>query len=430
MEKRYRKMARKANGKVREIGKDTVVLELPLPVAEILEGIPEAIEGVSREVGLLLMGAAMESECKRIAGEKDSKNPRRQAYWWGNEIGSVYYDKQKVLIERPRLRSVDGKEEIGLKTYKALRNPKSMKDSVTRNLVLGISSRNYEEAVESFTRGYGIKKSSVSRHFVKATAEQVREFMERDLSGLSLCAIFIDGIEFKAQHLVVALGLDKEGRKHMLGLWQGATENKTVCMNLLEDMARRGLDMTKEYLFVIDGSKALRSAVAKMFGADAFVQRCQAHKRRNVREQLPKEHQEAVDARIRAAYNMADYDKAKASLEVTVRYLERLNPDAAKSMREGLEETLTLHKLGVTGLLRKTLATTNPIESCFSVTRAITGRVKRWRGGDMAQRWAVAALIRAEKKFRRAKGYKEIPKLLLTLNAFKKKSLEREEVAA
>ncbi|GAB4536930.1 MAG: hypothetical protein Fur0020_05290 [Thermodesulfovibrionia bacterium] len=171
-------------------------------------------------------------------------------------------------------------------------------------------------------------------------------------------------------------------------------------------MARRGLDTTRDYLFVLDGSKALRSAVAKMFGSDVLVQRCQMHKRRNVKEQLPPEHQNAIDTRIRAAYNMAEYDKAKESLNLTVKYLERLNPSAAASLREGLEETLTLHKLGVTGLLRKTLSTTNPIESCFSVIRTITGRVKRPRGGNMLQRWAVAALLRAEKKFKRVNGYR------------------------
>jgi putative transposase len=302
-----------------------------------------------------------------------------------------------------------------------------MNSAVMKHLILGISSRNYEEAIESFISGYGIKKSSISRHFVKATAEQMREFMERDLSGLELCAIFIDGIEFKKQMLVVALGLDKTGKKHILGLWQGATENATVCSNLLDDIERRGLDMSKNYLFVLDGSKALRSAVAKKFGSDVLVQRCQQHKRRNVREHLPPEHQEAIDARIRAAYNMTDYDKAKESLELTVKYLERLNPSAAASLKEGLEETLTVHKLGVSGLLRKTLSTTNPIESCFSVTRTVTGRVKKWNGGDMVQRWAVAALLRAEKKFKRVKGYREIPKLI---TALQQKNLDKKEVAA
>jgi transposase-like protein len=192
-------------------------------------------------------------------------------------------------------------------------------------------------------------------------------------------------------------------------------------------MIRRGLDTERDYLFVLDGSKALRSAVIKTFGADVAVQRCQQHKRRNVHEHLSEEHRASIDARIASAYKMTDYEEALKSLELTVRYLERLNPSAAASLKEGLEETLTIHKLGITGLLRKTLSTTNPIESCFSVTRTITGRVKRWRGGDMVQRWAVASLIRAEKRFNRVKGYREIPKLALSLQ---QKSLDRKEVAA
>lgn len=345
MSKRYRKMAKKANGKIREIRDGQVLLELPLPVANVLAGIPKAVEGLSQEVGLMLIWAAIKSECDNIAGQKNAKNPLRIANWWGSQLSPVYYDGQKVLIDRPRLRGKDNKE-IQLNTYKAFQNPGKMKQTVMKQMVLGISSRNYEEAIESFISGYGIKKSSISRHFVKATAEQMREFMERDISRLELCAIFIDGIEFKKQMLVVAMGLDKKGKKHILGLWQGATENSTVCSNLLNDIERRGLDMNRDYLFVLDGSKALRSAVARKFGSDVLVQRCQQHKRRNVRDHLPPEHQESIDARIRTAYNMTDYDKAKQSLDLTIRYLERLNPSAAVSLKEGLEETLTLHKLG------------------------------------------------------------------------------------
>ena len=426
MKKGYRKMQKKANGKVREISDGSVLLELPMEVAVVIESLPEVIRELSQQAGLLLMSAAMDSECERIAGPKDSKNPLRAANWWGSDLSPVYYDKQKVLIDRPRLRGRDNKE-IPLATFKAFRDPKGIRNAVIKNMVLGISSRNYEEAVEGFVKGSGIKKSSVSRHFVKATAEQMREFLERDLCGLDLVAIFIDGIEFKGHLLVVALGLDKGGRKHVLGLWQGATENATVCASLLEDIARRGLNTGKDYLFVLDGSKALRSAVSKMFGTHVAVQRCQQHKRRNVLDHLPKEHQHALDARISAAYNMSDYDDARKSLELTVKYLEKLNPSAAASLKEGLEETLTIHKLGVTGLLRKTLQTTNPIESCFSVTRTITGRVKRWRGDDMVQRWAVASLLRAEKKFKRVKGYKEIPKIIA---AWQQKSIDRKEAAA
>jgi transposase-like protein len=426
MKKRYRNMQKKANGKIREIADGSVLLELPLPVAGIIESLPEAIRDMAQEAGLLLMSAAMSAECEMIAGAKNIKNPLRTANWWGGELSPVYYDKQKVLIDRPRLRGKDNKE-IPLETFQAFRDPRGMRKSVMKSMVLGISSRNYEEAVEGFIKGYGIKKTSVSRHFVKATADQMREFFERDLSGVDLAAIFIDGIEFKKHLLVVALGLDKNGKKHVLGLWQGATESAAVCTSLLEDMARRGLNTEKDYLFVLDGSKALRSGIAKMFGSDATVQRCQLHKKRNVLDHLPKEHQHAIDARISAAYNMASYENARKSLELTVKYLEKLNPSAASSLKEGLEETLTIHKLGVTGLLIKTLSTTNPIESCFSVTRTITGRVKRWRGDDMVQRWAIASLLRAEKKFRRVKGYKEIPKLVAALQ---RKSIDRKEAVA
>lgn len=427
MKKRYRKMVRKANGKIREVRDGSVLLEFPLSMAEVLGGMTDAVRALSEEAGLLLMEAAMHSECERIAGPKHSRNPLRRANWWGGELSPVYYgDRQKVLIERPRLRDRGGKE-IPLSTYRAFKDPGGIKGTIMKRMVLGISSRNYEETVEGLLKGYGIKKSSVSRHFVKATAEQMREFLERDLTGLELCAIFIDAIEYKGQTLVVALGLDRGGRKQILGLRQGATENAGVCKMLLEDMARRGLDTEREYLFVLDGSKALRAAVARMFGREVLVQRCQMHKRRNVKEHLSEEHHNAIDARIRKAYTMTDYAEAKKSLELTVRYLERLNPSAAASLREGLEETLTLHKLGITGLLRKTLSTTNPIESCFSVTKTITGRVKRWRGGDMLQRWAVAALLRAEKKFNRVRGYREIPNLLIALE---RKSLARKEDAA
>jgi len=426
MEKRYRKMHRKVNGKIREISEGGILLELPLRVAEVIGRLPQLIREMAQETGILLMLAAMNSECMRIAGPKHSKNPLRMANWWGSDLRPVYYDKQEVIIDRPRLRGKD-KKEIPLATYEAFRDPQGMRESVLKNMILGISSRDYEEAVSGFLKGYGIKKSSVSRHFVKATAEQMRGFLERDLSGLDLIAIFIDGIEFKGHLLIVAMGLDRDGRKHILGLCQGASENAEVCKSLLEDMARRGLNTGKDYLFVLDGAKALRSATARMFGERALVQRCQQHKRRNVLKHLPKKHQNAIDARISAAYKMTDYNEARKSLDLTVRYLENLNPDAASSLKEGLEETLTVHKLGVTGLLKKTLATTNPLESCFSGVRTTTGRVKRWRGGDMAQRWAVAAIVRAEKKFRRVKGYKELPKLAAVLQL---KSIDRKEAAA
>jgi transposase-like protein len=426
MKNNRRLMQRKANGKIREVADGQVTVDMPLPMAAVLMGMPQVIRELAEDMGILLMTAVMESECEKIAGPKGMRNPDRTANRWGSEIGSVCFDAQKLAMERPRLRGKDNKE-ISLETYKSLQSTKGMRETISRRVVLGLSNRKYEEAIGGFLQGYGIKKSSVSRHFVKATAEQMREFMERDLSALNLCAIFIDGIEFKGHLLVVALGLDKDGRKHVLGLCEGATENREVCMGLFDDMERRGLSMSSDYLFVLDGSKALRSAVTRKFGTHAQVQRCQQHKRRNVLDHLPKEHHNAVDARIKAAYNMNSYEEAKRSLELTVKYLERLNPSAAASLREGLEETLTVHRLGVKGLLRKTLCSTNVIESCFSTTRTITDRVKRWKNGSMVQRWAVTALLRAEKKFRKIKGYKDIPKMLVALQ---QKNIDRKEAVA
>jgi transposase-like protein len=426
MKKEYRKMVRKANGKIREVREGQITIEVPLPIAEVLAGTNGIIEELGREIGLMVISAVIDSEAERKAGKKHAKNPDREANCWGSQIGSVCFEGQKVWIDRPRIRDKENKE-IKLKTYKAFQDPRRMRNTLLKEMVLGISARNYEETIEKVFGGYGIKKSSVSRHFIQATTEKMREFLERTLSDLDICIVFIDGIEFKGEHLIVALGIDIRGRKHVMGLWQGATENVEVCGNLLEDMQRRGLDTEKEYLFILDGSKALRSAVTKMFGKDVMIQRCQQHKRRNVKEHLPPEHQAAIDARIRAAYTMLNYEDAKKSLELTTKYLERLNPYAARSLEEGMEETLTVHKLGITGVLRKVLSSTNPIESCFSIMRMVTGRVKRWRKGAMIQRWAIASLLRAEKRFRRVKGYQEIPKLMLALQ---KDSIDIKERAA
>ncbi len=236
--------------------------------------------------------------------------------------------------------------------------------------------------------GCGIRKSSVSWHFLWATAEQLRGLCERRLEDLNLVALLIDGIEFKGQTLIVALGVEANGAKHLLGLWQGATEIATVCKALLEDLVARGLNQKRRYLFVLDGSKALRAAVEKVFGAPAEVQRCQWHKRRNVRDHLPQGCRADDDRQLRNAYAMASYADAKAALSKLFRQLERSNPSAAHSLEEGMEETLTLHRLGVGTLLRRSLSTTNIIESAFSVVEEATRKFKRWRPEDQMLRRA------------------------------------------
>jgi len=306
-------MRRKVNGKVREISEGRIVMEVPIPMAEIVSGAGFVVERMAEELGLMLMFAAMQAEAEKLAGQKHRKDLNRQIYWWGHQSGYVYYEGKKVPIYRPRLREKGGKE-VKLETYEAFKSGDRVEGLCMGDLLSGLSTRRYEWVAGRFLEGYGIKRSTVSRRYIRATKKKMQELLERDLGGLDLCVIFIDGIEVKGHLLVVALGIDREGHKHVLGLWQGATENRQVCLALLDDLERRGLDVQKEYLFVLDGSKGLRSAVAMKFGRRAVVQRCQVHKRRNVKSYLPGEHQAHVDARIRAAYNMASYEDAKISI--------------------------------------------------------------------------------------------------------------------
>ena len=227
--------------------------------------------------------------------------------------------------------------------------------------------------------------------------------------------IMIDGVEYAGETMIVAAGITADGTKRVLGLRQGATENAAVCAALLEDLQARGLDTSRPVLLVLDGAKALHAAVKRVWGQNAVIQRCQVHKKRNVKAHVPEKHHAELERRLSEAYHETDYEAAKASLEATARWLERINPDAASSLREGLEETLTVVRLGVPGALRRTLATTNPIESALSVTRRVTARVTRWRDGDMRRRWCVAGLLRAESKFRRVKGHRAMPTLLKAL---------------
>jgi putative transposase len=268
--------------------------------------------------------------------------------------------------------------------------------------------------VESVVEGYGIQKSSVSRQFVEASSNQLRVLCERRWEDLHLVVLMIDGIHFGGQVLVVALGIAESGEKHVLGVWQGATENSTVVKGLLEDLVDRGLDLQRRYLVVIDGSKALRGGVERVFGEQVEVQRCQIHKRRNGKEYLPENCQKDYDRRMRNAYAMNNY--AKEALQKIFRQLERINPSAARSLEEGLEETLTVHRLGVGAVLGRKLATTNPIESCWSTVQRVARNVKRWREGNQPLRWTATGLLEAERKFRRIKGYQEILLLKERLN--------------
>ena len=287
--------------------------------------------------------------------------------------------------------------------------------AVWDKLMLGLSTRNYSKAVREFAESYGIEKSAVSDHFVRVSREKLGELLERPLDKLKLCVLYLDGIEFKGQHLIVALGINIDGTKTVLGLRQGASENATVVGELLDDLVERGVDFSVPMLYVLDGAKALTKAVRKHAGNQALVQRCQLHKRRNVTGHLPEQYRDAMERKMINAYQMTHYVDAKKALDRLHRELMDLNPSAARSLAEGMEETLTVHRLQLKGWLRATLATTNPIESAFSAVDRICQRVKRWRRGDHRERWVGAGLWLAERSFRRVKGYKQLPQLLAEL---------------
>jgi transposase-like protein len=306
--------------------------------------------------------------------------------------------------------------EADLETYARLQSADAMPQAVLKRLVRGVSCRDYEGVVDLAREGFGVQKSSVSRSFVKASADEVRQLAERRFDGVRIPVIYLDGVQYAGETMTVALGVLENGAKRVLGVRQGATENAAVCTALLEDLQQRGLDTSQPTLLVLDGAKALHAAVKRVWGRNALIQRCQVHKKRNVREHLPEKHWDELSRQLHAAYNETDYDEALRRLKTTARWLDRLNPDAAASLREGMEETLTVIRLGMPELLRRTLATTNPIESAFSVAQNVTRRVKCWREGDMRQRWCVAGLLRAESKFRRVKGYRHMSQLLKALD--------------
>lgn len=301
-----------------------------------------------------------------------------------------------------------------------------MQRAVARQLVRQCSTRNYEGALEDCLAGYGMKKSSVSRQWKAATSAELEKLCRRAVPK-ELAALIIDGKHLRGECAVVALGVDRAGRKQVLGLWHGASENSTVVKALLEDLIERGLDPARSLLVVIDGAKALRKAVGEMFGNRGLIQRCRVHKRRNVLEHLSPEKQRQAAWRLKAAWAETDPEKAEVELRKIVKWLQPISPGAARSLEEGLEETLTVTRLGLHEDLIKTFASTNLIESCFSCTEEITRRVKHWRGGDMFLRWTGAALLFAERGFRKVRGHRHLPSLLTKLQ---RDSLDMQQQAA
>lgn len=407
-EKAVRRFQQQAEQEDREV-------QLHLPLKQIAAALQEGVGTLMRQAGLELMQLIMEDEVRQLAGERYQLRQPTQGYRWGSEAGFLVVDGQKAKIQRPRVRSRDGREQK-LGSYELFRRNEPLDEAVWDKLMLGLSTRNYGQLVRQFAEAYGIEKSAVSDHFIRVSRRKVQQLLERDLSQWKFCAIYVDGVEFKGQHLVVALGVNSDGHKKVLGMRQGATENAVVVSALFADLAARGVDFAEPRLYVVDGAKALIKAVRQHAGEQALLQRCQLHKRRNVVGHLSQEYGKEVDRRLAAAYRMTSTPAARRELEQLHRELQEVNPSAARSLAEGMEETLTVNRLPLEGWLRQMLATTNPIESTFSVVETVCRRVKCWQLGDQRERWVGSALWVAEGNFKRIKGYRSLPKLLAALD--------------
>ena len=426
MKKRYQIDQQRAVQQFRKLATEqNPTIQMILPMADIVGLLQEGVGNLLRQAGLELMHLVMEEEVKSLAGERHQQHGQRRAHRWGKEEGYCVVDGQKVPIQRTRLRNGDHREQR-LGSYEMFQRSGPLQQGVWDKMMRGLSTRNYGSVVKNFQQAYGVEKSAVSENFIEASREKVKHLMERPLGELRLCAVLIDGTPFKDRQMIAALGIGCDGRKTVLGIREGATENTAVVSSLLSELVERGLDFSTPRLYILDGGKALHAAVRKHAGEAAFIQRCQVHKKRNVVDHLPDEHKADVRRKLQNAYSMTDYADAKRALERLHRELMDLNPSAARSLEEGMEETLTVHRLRVPDQLRRTLCSTNVIESAFSIVETVCRNVKRWRDGDHIERWVGSGLLVAERQFRKVIGHKQIPLLLSSMaNAVSKQSIAK-----
>ena len=389
-------------------------VQIALPMAEVLSCLEQGLGELLRKVGRLFIESVLETEAEQIAGPRSRRSQQRHVYRWGSEQGYCVVDGQRVPIVRPRLRECSG-NEVPLGSYQLFQKATTVEETVWSNVMRGLSMRNYKEVLQQFADAYGLEKSTISEHFIASSRKKLDELLNRSLAHLPLCAIVIDGTIFKGQHLVVAIGIDTLGHKIVLGMIQGATENATVASGLLDQLAARGLDFAQPRLYLLDGSKALRAAIVRHAGEAAFFQRCQVHKMRNVLEYVPESEHYWIKYQMRMAYAQRHCSDAKQALYRLHDQLLELNPSAAASLAEGLDETLTVHELDVHARLRRSLTSTNGIESSFSVVDKICHQVKRWQGSDHRLRWVASAMLYAESRWNRLHGYRHLPLLLHNL---------------
>jgi putative transposase len=383
-------------------------------LGQLVGAAKEGLLALSVGVGLGVLTELMEEEVDDVVGPKGKWNAERTGVRHGHEDGEVTLGGRRVEVRRPRVRTADGEAEVQLSTYEHFADRDPLARVVLERMLAGVSTRRYRRTQEPVgeqveVRARSTSKSSVSRTFVERTREALGELMSRQLSDLRLAVMMLDGLELKGRMMIVALGITTEGVKIPLGLWEGSTENATVATALLSDLVERGLDPEQGMLFVLDGSKALRKAVRSVFG-EVPVQRCLWHTERNVMQHLPERDRPPIKARMRKAWRETDYPRALEQLTRLADELERTHPGAAGSLREGMEETLTVIRLGIKGKLRRTLESTNACESMIDTVRTTQRNVKHWSSGEMGMRWTAAGMLEAEKQFRKVIGYTDLPR--------------------
>lgn len=385
------------------------------PLDRLMQEVGLEMKAFATSAGLIMMNAVMKAEEDFLAGEKGSY--MSEVNRWSQEKGSVVIGGQRVAVTKQRLRKRTGGEgaEVKLKSYTMFHQADERTRAVYQRMIAGVSCRNYQKTLEEVAESAGVSKSVVSREIVESTEADVKALCERDISALDIRILVVDGTPLDGQMTIAVLGVDLAGKKYLLGFREGATENSDVCKRLFEDLSSRGLKLDHPILFILDGSKALEKAAIDTCGENAVIHRCHFHKRQNLKSHLPKEYHAEYERKLMAVYEMNNHKEARAALTSLIKEVGRLSISAARSLEEGFEETLTLHLLGVPDALRKSLSTTNLIESTFSFAEKIMHNVKRWRNPSQRLRWCSTAFLRAEKQFRRVWGYKSMPVLVSAL---------------
>ena len=409
----------KKSSQIQPVDASALPERVSVAMGEIAEDMHEGLLALAVGAGLQVMAVLMQADVTALAGPKGRHDATRTAVRHGRERGSVTLGGRRVSITRPRVRAADGAGELPVACYELFSSTEILGRMAMEKMLAGLSSRRYPVGLEPVGErivetASATSKSAVSRKFVAMTETALAELLSRDLGGLDLVAVMIDGVHFAESCCVVALGIGIDGVKHPLALVEGSTENATLVTELLVGLRERGLDVTRPMFVGIDGSKALRKAVVDVLDRPV-IQRCELHKIRNVKDHLPQRLRSSVGRKMTDAYHAGSALEAEAALLALATQLDRTHPGAAASLREGLDETLTVLRLNVPPTLARTLRSTNCIESMISVCREHASNVKRWRDGQMALRWCAAGMVEAGKQFRRVNGHLHLPALRAAL---------------